>query len=120
MDDGLDTPKTVMTTKPTRQIFLGQQDGLQVTTKLSSIFLQQGIFPAEILIQEIHAFSDKKYIFVQYEKNLFVLDENFVFVQDERGDFSSYWTSRGPDGQCLLVNTHLCIDETPFRNTSAI
>ena len=93
-----------------RQIVFGLQDGLQVTTKLSSIFLQQGIFPAEILIQEIHVFSDKKYIFVQYEKNPFVLDENFVFVQDERGDFCSYWTSGGPDGQCLLVNTHLCID----------
>ena len=93
-----------------RKIVFGQQDGLQVTTKLFPIFLQQGIFPAEIVIQDIHGFPDKKYIFVQYEKNLFVLDENFVFVQDERGDFCSYWTSRGPDGQCLLVNTHLCID----------
>ena len=53
---------------------------------------------------------DSNMRFVQYEKNPFVLDENFVFVQDERGDFCSYWTSGGPDGQCLLVNTHLCID----------
>ena len=58
MDDGLDTPKTVMTTRATRQIFFGQQDGLQVTTKLSPIFLQQGIFPAGIIIQEIRVFPD--------------------------------------------------------------
>ena len=54
----MDTPKTVMTTRATRQIFLGQQDGLQVTTKLSLIFLQQGIFPAGILVQELHVFPD--------------------------------------------------------------
>ena len=58
MDDGLDTPKTVMTTRATRQIFFGQQDGLQVTTKLSFIFLQQDIFPHGIKIQEIHVFPD--------------------------------------------------------------
>ena len=58
VDGRMDTPKTVMTTRATRQIFLGQQDGLQVTTKLSPIFLQQGIFPAGIIIQEIHVFPD--------------------------------------------------------------
>ena len=41
-----------------RQIVFGQQDGLQVTTKLSPIFLQQGIFPAGIIIQEIRVFPD--------------------------------------------------------------
>ena len=42
-----------------RKIVFGQQDGLQVTTKLSPIFLQQGILPAEIVIQEIHVYPDK-------------------------------------------------------------
>ena len=59
-----DTPKTVMTTRATRQIFFGLQDGLQVTTKLSPIFLQQGILSTEIIIQEINFFRGKIYVHI--------------------------------------------------------
>ena len=29
---------------------------------------------------------------------------NLFFVQDERSDLGPHWTSRSPDGQCLLVS----------------